>query len=86
MIACRNNSDAASVALTACSPANSEENLKAAIAAGTANQKAAKEVTVKVNDLLSSRMAGAGTACKVFAGQSATLIASQAMYIYVMPI
>ena len=69
MIACRNDSDAASVALTACSPANSEENLKAAIAAGTANQKVAKEVTEKVNGLLSLRMARAGTPCKVFAGE-----------------
>ena len=70
MIACRNDSDAASVALTACSPANSEENLKAAIIAGRANQKASNDATEKVNGLLLSvRTAGVGLPCKAFADE-----------------
>jgi hypothetical protein len=65
--ACRKLEDEVSGALSACSPANSPDALKAALAQGAANKAAADGVTAKIATALAARSARTATSCSAFA-------------------
>ena len=64
---CRKVEDSVSEALSACSPANSDSAVKAAIAQGTKNLAAAKKVSEKIASAKAARTTRAAMACGSFA-------------------